>query len=408
MSRYEDTFFSYFETIKNLLKIQPIVLGGGSGSNGGSGGPPGGFIGQLPQIRVAYDTTEAETSYTPPSGMSLLDNLNHIRARITAVQNTLSGISIKDGGVLVDSGITVLDFIHPLSVVSVSPNEVTVAYSGDLQYTWYSGIWNEIFVGNGSTQTFNTDSTIYDSSVRVFINGARLDPSEVTVLSNHTGFTLDTAPGIGDLVVVDYETPVPTPGHAHNEYRLVSDSYSIAESNVLFAPYNHTHVEADITDLSYNAKKIQGVTVSGIPPIDGQVLQFQASTSSYIPITIPGLSTQTIKQQMLLSIGGSLTTTGLSPLGVSAHDIDATINEIYIKLYSAPSSTPVRVSVLKNGINILNSPGYVEVAVGDTDTTFTSFSDAVITKNDLYQINLVQGDADASYLTVHIRFSWDL
>lgn len=54
-------------------------LGGGPGPDGGSGLPPSGFVGQLIQKKVAYDTSEA-LSVETTSGSSLLDNLNHIRA----------------------------------------------------------------------------------------------------------------------------------------------------------------------------------------------------------------------------------------------------------------------------------------------------------------------------------------
>jgi hypothetical protein len=77
------------ETNRSLNRVQPIYLGGSSGTTGGSGAPPGGFIGKLAQQYVAYDTSEAETLSTG-SKSSLLDNLNHIRWRIT---NMSSGSS---------------------------------------------------------------------------------------------------------------------------------------------------------------------------------------------------------------------------------------------------------------------------------------------------------------------------
>jgi len=149
MSQYEDTFFSYFDAIKNLLKIQPILLGGGAGSGGGSGGPPGGYIGQLPQSRVAYDTTEASTYATPASGTSLVDNLNHIRASIDAIQTLASGVQIENDAAIIESGVTILDFISPLHAELVSSSRVEISYSGDLLTTWYSGVWNETHSTNG-------------------------------------------------------------------------------------------------------------------------------------------------------------------------------------------------------------------------------------------------------------------
>lgn len=85
--QYENRLMQYFESMQAYNKIAVINLGGISGPSGGSGGPPGGIIGQLAQIYVTYDTTEAETDYTPPSGRSLLDNLNHIRYRIGNIED---------------------------------------------------------------------------------------------------------------------------------------------------------------------------------------------------------------------------------------------------------------------------------------------------------------------------------
>lgn len=169
----------------------------------------------------------------------------------------------------------------------------------------------------------------------------------------------------------------------------------------------HTHVEADITDLDHDALKINGVPVSGLP-LDGQILVYDAGDNAWQPQTIPGLVTQTVKQQMLLTIGGTLTTTGLNPIAVYGHDVDATIDEIVVSLYTAPGTDPVRVNVLKNGTTILNSPNYIELDIGETFISETSLAVDTFTKDDKFQINLVQGDVDASYLVVHIRFSWEL
>jgi len=61
---FEQTLFSYLENLKHQLNFRPLTLGGVSGENGGNSGPPGGFVGQLPQSKVAYDTVEASTIYT--------------------------------------------------------------------------------------------------------------------------------------------------------------------------------------------------------------------------------------------------------------------------------------------------------------------------------------------------------
>ena len=77
-----DIGITIIELINNAIRntsARPLILGGTSGSGGGGGGPTGGFVGYLPQIRVAYDYSELAASGLPVSGWSLLDNLNHIR-----------------------------------------------------------------------------------------------------------------------------------------------------------------------------------------------------------------------------------------------------------------------------------------------------------------------------------------
>jgi hypothetical protein len=92
MGQFESSFFDYINMLKAQLKASPLVLGGVGGGGGGGGGPAGGFIGVLPQKRVAYDTSEEESS-TTISGGSLVDNLNHIRFRINALED--SGIAFN-------------------------------------------------------------------------------------------------------------------------------------------------------------------------------------------------------------------------------------------------------------------------------------------------------------------------
>jgi len=88
---YETILIDYINTLERNNTVRPLILGGTSAINGGEGGPPGGFIGYLPQWKVAYDLTEAATLVTVASGESLLDNLNHIRYRIGYLETTLSG-----------------------------------------------------------------------------------------------------------------------------------------------------------------------------------------------------------------------------------------------------------------------------------------------------------------------------
>lgn len=87
VKKYHTTLLDTIRDInlQNKWFAAPINLGGVTGEDGGSGIPIGGLIGQLIQSKVAYDTTEASTLFTPVSGASLVDNLNHIRYWIDTV-----------------------------------------------------------------------------------------------------------------------------------------------------------------------------------------------------------------------------------------------------------------------------------------------------------------------------------
>src|SRR6185369_229595 len=98
--KFDYAILDLVESTVSNIKAKPMNLGAVGGGGGGVGGPPGGYIGWLPQSRVAYDQDELATLSTnpsglnPPSGWSLLDNLNHIRARLRSVET--SGILTVD------------------------------------------------------------------------------------------------------------------------------------------------------------------------------------------------------------------------------------------------------------------------------------------------------------------------
>jgi hypothetical protein len=134
-SRFDWTILDAINNAFRAVKAAPLVLGGVLGSGGGGGGPVGGFVGHLPQTRVAYDLSELASSGTPASGMSLLDNLNHIRYRLGVVESTSGGggspLSVEDEGVLVSSGVTVLNFEgDSVTATETSAGIVTISISG--------------------------------------------------------------------------------------------------------------------------------------------------------------------------------------------------------------------------------------------------------------------------------------
>jgi hypothetical protein len=132
MNVFQDELIRMFDNLKFQMMSRPLTLGGVTSSGGGSGGPPGGFLGVLPQSRVAYDLSEIATTFTPASGQSLIDNLNHIRSRIQSLEGGIPGASnliIEKDGTLVASGVTVIDFYNA-QVTTPSTGHVHVVCSG--------------------------------------------------------------------------------------------------------------------------------------------------------------------------------------------------------------------------------------------------------------------------------------
>lgn len=196
---YERTWLSYLENLKMQLQARPLVLGGVSGSGGGGGGPVGGFVGQLPQTSVAYDTDEFAFITTPVSG-SLLDNLNHIRYRLNTLEESTSGIgtgmiSVKDDGSTISSEITVLDFIGPVATSTVAGTAtITTTDKRNLIRMW-----------DHSANTF----VYYDATTAGLTSAcAALGAYDVIYLPSHVAFTgvelVINAPG--DVAIIGETT----------------------------------------------------------------------------------------------------------------------------------------------------------------------------------------------------------
>jgi len=96
MQRLDNVILDLIQSSVSNFRVAPLNLGSLPGSGGGIGGPPGGFIGYLAQTRVAYDLDEFATMDTPGSGQSLLDNLNHIRARIGVLESGGTLVVVDD------------------------------------------------------------------------------------------------------------------------------------------------------------------------------------------------------------------------------------------------------------------------------------------------------------------------
>lgn len=151
---------SAFRTVKTV----PLNLGGLSGAGGGIGQPPGGFIGQLPQTKVSYDSTEAETLFTPLSGQSLLDNLNHIRYRINDLEeNGASALIVDDW----DGNPTITD----VTEITFSGAVVTQLGTGHVlvEITAGSALTVEELDGNPSVN--NVDKIVFSGATVTNLGG---------------------------------------------------------------------------------------------------------------------------------------------------------------------------------------------------------------------------------------------
>lgn len=421
--------FNYFDTLVRYLRAQPLNLGGYAAPSGGIGGG-GGYIGFLPQTRVAYDETEAATDFTPTTSASLVDNLNHIRYRIlnlenTAIENTASGVIIKEDGTIIASGVTIIDFINNFTVSGIAPNEVIISLinTDEGGTVVLSGVHGEDLSNQiGTSQThFTTANEFYPGFLRVYYNGLRQNYNDIIEDSDSKGFTTVFTVYSGDSIVVDYDVLVSGVGaglgHAHSQYvtyTYLNNNYLTEDETTALlvnkSDIGHNHVEADITDLDHDATSIIGITVDPSTPYTGDVLMYDSG--QWIHTTVSGLGPNLIKQQALFYAAGDElrpAETGIKPMRIYIHDVgfNCNITEVFISAGTAPTSTPLRIDILKNEISILNSPNYIELPVGQYTVSETSFFDDVLSKDDYLKWKLVQGDISASDLTIHVRFKWE-
>lgn len=294
-NKLEFVVMQMIESAQRSWKALPINLGGLSGVGGGIGTPPGGFVGQLIQTRVAYDDDELATSFTPLSGMSLLDNLNHIRYRLVNLESGSGVLTVEDydgnpsvdlvekiifsGFVVTDLGngevlvqdipgsgggtsLTVMDAdgtptVENVDTIIFSGVLVEDLGSGDVRVTFSGGASefgsNEFHIdqSGGTSDTYgvlsgsiNGSNTIFvvsagsyiSSSLVVYLNGQlqTQGTAEDWVETDTTNgeFTFNTAPITGDLITVVYQVASVATGNA--------DTVDGFHANA-FAASVHTH-----------------------------------------------------------------------------------------------------------------------------------------------------------------------
>lgn len=210
MSQFDRTVIELVESAARTMRTTPLVLGGQGGAGGGEGVPPGGVVGQLAQYRVAYDTTEAATLATLPSGVagisgwSLVDNLNHIRYRLGTLESGGSLIITDDNTSTEYLDTTNLHFIGSgIVVTDLGSGDVQVEISATNDLVHY---YNDDLTSQVPSTVFTTSHIYASGTLRVYYNGIRqrkgihyVDDASFTTFSTY--FTTYS----GDSVVVDYD-----------------------------------------------------------------------------------------------------------------------------------------------------------------------------------------------------------
>jgi hypothetical protein len=392
------TYYQHLEALERKIKASPINLGGILASGGGTGGPPGGFLGMLPQTRVAYDLSEASlsgfVSGSPydPSGVlisaSLLDNMNHIRYRITALEigGSGSGVHIYNNDTLIATGIHILDFKGDfVDAVDVGGNEVEITVSGKKEFVHLDDTPSTYTSHANKYVTVNNAETLLEFSTVVFSGGTDW---KVKVSAN------DTTQGfLEDKVVAGSGIQVSTLNDGSNE-------------DLQVAIGSHTHVEADVLDLTHDADLIKGVTVSALAPTTDDVLAYDGSKWTPTPLPAGADAVRVIGfyqeftsgWQMLASGGAAIPVRMLTPWA-------GTISNVVASVVNAPTVSGVIVDIHKNGTTVFTTQGNrPNIAVGTLDDLTSTPDVTAFAMNDVFTCHIDQvGQTGGEGLLVQVR-----
>ncbi len=242
-----------------------VNLGGVSGIEGGSGIPLGGFVGQLIQSKVTYDTSEAISLDIPASGVSLVHNLNRIRYWIDQKNPALI---VEDEGVEIASGVTTMDFVGAPVEVTLSGGKVVVTVSGT-----GGGEGGEIV----KVSSDDTVANYLDDKVTVVL--------PITKTVNNPGGNEDLELGFdGDL---DDLSDVSIITAVSGEVLTYTDEWlNLTLAGAGISAIGHTHVETDVTDLEHDAIKLQGTDISSDSPSNHDMWAY-SSGGEWVPSGVP-------------------------------------------------------------------------------------------------------------------------
>ena len=202
---YDQKFFSYFRELERRFYAMPVRLGGSMTSISGSwGGTYLGYVGYLPQDRVGYDADELASDGFLYSGVSLVDNLNHIRFRLDELETNNNDLSVYSDDILVDNDVTIINFGTNLEVVDNGNGDVTInAVISGLSYAETIGDGLEIYY------TVNHNLSSEDLIIQLWdLTGtypllATTDADAIEILDNDNVYiTFSGAPDVDSYRVV--------------------------------------------------------------------------------------------------------------------------------------------------------------------------------------------------------------
>jgi|SRR3970282_1297671 len=344
--RFEAQFFEYLQQLLRINNARPVMLGGYSASGGGAGGAPGGFIGYLPQTRVAYDLTEgAMLGFVEPGAInasgevvsgSLLDNLNHIRYRIEQIEGG-GGVNIWEDGTLVASGITILDFLTD-HIVDMGGGRVTI-----------SGAESVTFLDLTDTPDTYTNQ------------GNKI----VTVKGDETGleFITVSSGGGGDTFKVKISSDDTTEDFLENKL--------VAGTNI------------SILTLNDGANEDLEISISGL-----EYSELENRPYRVITFGLPGtLEVKTLEPRLHAPFAGTIA------------NVTAAVN-------TAPQGDDIIIDVFKNGSTIFTTSGNRPTILDTELDDLSSIPDIVsVSLNDVFKVGIIQVGTTVSGedLVVQIR-----
>jgi hypothetical protein len=183
--------------------------------------------------------------------------------------------------------------------------------------------------------------------------------------------------------IIDLRFPM---AHTHPVSELGEITwYDVTGKPAVFTPDTHTHVEADITDLSHNAASIDGVAVDTNSITDGQALLYNLASQKLIPGDVgSGTSDSGITGDCFWFMDGALSvvinagaqfiiarTGTISAVGLACKDLGSIGNTVVdvnlngTTIFTTQDNRPSLAYDNADGVIISVTPDIVDIVEGD-------------------------------------------